>query len=324
MTRVGLVLGGGGVVGQAYHSGVLAMLEHDFGFDARQADLIVGTSAGSITGALLRLGVPAEDLAAWTVKAPLSGERGVMQHIASTVVPDLAPFSPLGLLNGNLRLPRRHMLQRALSRPWQVRPLTAATTLLAPGRHDISEQLAALRDLEQPGWPEPALWICAVRRRDGRRVVFGRPYSRLVPVHLAVAASCAVPGYFAPVQIGERSYIDGGVHSPTNAAILRGSGIDLAVIISPMSGDVGCRPGFHAAARRYSARVLDREVRALEAAGIQTVVFAPGPEEQQVMGNDPMSRDRLHEVTRESFLGAGRQAAVPELGDLIRMAAAGG
>ena len=50
MTRIGLVLGGGGVVGQAYHAGVLAVLEHDLGFDPRSADVVVGTSAGSITG----------------------------------------------------------------------------------------------------------------------------------------------------------------------------------------------------------------------------------------------------------------------------------
>src|SRR4051794_41871066 len=87
MTRVGLVLGGGGVVGQAYHSGVLAVLEHDFGFDARKADMIVGTSAGSITGTLLRFGVSAEDLAAWTVKAPLSGDDDVLRHIAATEPP---------------------------------------------------------------------------------------------------------------------------------------------------------------------------------------------------------------------------------------------
>jgi NTE family protein len=193
-------------------------------------------------------------------------------------------------------------------------------TRLAPGRHDVREHLAALRELEQPGWPEGALWICAVRRRDGRRVVFGRPGTRPVPIHLAVAASCAVPGYFAPVRIAGRSYIDGGVYSPTNAAILRRSGIELAVIVSPMSGAAGWRPGFFAAARRHSTRVLDREVRALEAAGIQTVVFAPGPEEQQVMGDDLMSRERLNEVIRESFLGAGRQAAVPAVGELIRRA----
>jgi NTE family protein len=321
MTRVGLVLGGGGVVGQAYHSGVLAVLEHDFGFDARKADVVVGTSAGSITGTLLRLGVSAEDLAAWTVKAPLSDEGGVMRHIAETAVPDLAPFHPLSLLRRPLRLPGRHLLQRALTRPWQFRPLAAGMTLLAPGRHDISEQLAALRELEHPGWPEHALWICAVRRRDGRRVVFGRPGTGQVPIHLAVAASCAVPGYFAPVRIDGRSYIDGGVHSPTNAAILRGSGVDLAVIISPMSGAAGWRPGFYAASRRHSTRLLRREVRALEAAGIRTVVFAPGTEEQQVMGEDMMSRDRLQEIIQESFLAAGRQAAVPAVGNLIRTAA---
>ena len=324
MSRVGLVLGGGGVVGQAYHSGVLAVLEHDFGFDARTADVIVGTSAGSITGTLLRLGVSAEDLAAWTVKAPLSDEGGVMRQIGETAVPDLAPFSPLGLLRRPLRLPGRHMLQRALIHPWQFRPLAAGMTLLAPGRHDITEQLAALRELEQPGWPEQALWICAVRRRDGRRVVFGRRGTPPVPIHLAVAASCAVPGYFAPVRIEEHSYVDGGVHSPTNAAVLRASGVDLAVVISPMSGAVGRWPNFYAAARRHATRLLDREVRALEAAGIRTAVFAPGAAEQQVMGDDMMSRARLPDVIRQSFLDAGSQAAVPAVGALIRRAAGSG
>ena len=116
-------------------------------------------------------------------------------------------------------------------------------TLLAPGGTTSSNSSAALRELERPAWPEPDLWICAVRRRDGRRVVFGRPGSPEAPIHLAVAASCAVPGYFAPVQIGGRSYIDGGVHSPTNAAVLRGAGLDVVIVISPMSGPAGWRPG---------------------------------------------------------------------------------
>ena len=74
MARIGLVLGAGGIVGQAYHAGVLAALEHDLGWDPRTADVIVGSSAGSLTGALLRLGVPASDLAAYAVEAPLSVE----------------------------------------------------------------------------------------------------------------------------------------------------------------------------------------------------------------------------------------------------------
>jgi NTE family protein len=321
MTRVGLVLGGGGVVGQAYHAGVLAVLEHDLGFDPRSADMIVGTSAGSITGTLLRLGVKAEDLAAWTVKAPLSDDGGLLRRIAETPRPQLAPLNPLRMVLRPPQLPNLHMVRRALVRPWRFRPLAAGLSLMAPGQHDIVEQLAALREVEKPGWPDPALWICAVRRSDGRRIVFGRPGSPAAPTHLAVAASCAVPGYFSPVEIAGRSYIDGGAHSPTNAALLRGTGLDLVVIVSPMSGPPGRRPDFYAATRRHSARLLHREVRALEAAGIRTVVFQPGPAEQAVMGDDMMSSDRLDEVIQQAFLGAGARAAVPDVADALRIAA---
>jgi NTE family protein len=320
MTRVGLVLGAGGVVGQAYHSGVLAVLQHDFGFDARSVDVIVGTSAGSITGTLLRLGVSAENLAAWTVKAPLSGDEDVLRQMAGTPAPELAPFRLWDLLRRPLRVPGPHMVQRAVTRPWLFRPLAAAMTLVAPGRHDIVEQLAALRELEKPEWPEPPLWICAVRRRDGRRVVFGRPGAPEAPIHLAVAASCSVPGYFAPVGIGGHAYVDGGVHSPTNAAILRNRGVDLVLIVSPMSGPAGSRPDVYAASRRHSARLLRREVAALEGTGVRTVVFAPGAAEQRVLGNDMMSRQRLNEVVQASFLAAGARAATPAVSDLIRRA----
>jgi NTE family protein len=323
VTRFGLVLGGGGVVGQAYHAGVLAALEHDLGFDARRAHVIVGTSAGSITGTLLRLGVSAEDLAAWTVKAPLSDDGDLLRQFAETPVPALSPLRPLSIIRRPLRLPGRHLLQRALVRPWEFRPLAAGMSLLAPGRHDIVEQLAALREVERPEWPEPALWICAVRRRDARRVTFGRYGAPQAPIHLAVAASCAVPGYFAPVRIGGRSYIDGGVHSPTNAAVLRGAGLDLVVVVSPMSGAAGWRPDFHVATRRHSARLLKREVAALDAAGVRTVVFEPGPAELEVMSGDMMSRQRINEVLQQSFLGAGARAADPEVARLLRLAAAG-
>src|SRR4051812_39331765 len=283
MTRVGLVLGGGGVIGQAYHSGVLAVLQHDLGFDARTADVVVGTSAGSITGTLLRLGVSAEDLAAWTVKAPLSGDDEVLRQMAETPLPELVPFRPVELLRRPLRLPSRHMVARALTRPLQFRPMAAGMALMAPGRHDILEQLAALRELERPEWPEPGLWICAVRRRDGRRVVFDRPGSPEAPIHLAVGASCAVPGYFAPVRIEGHDYVDGGVHSSTNAAILRGQGLDLVIVVAPMSGPAGWRPGLFAAALRVvvapRGRPRGRPPRSLGGAPplLRTAAAARGP-----------------------------------------------
>ena len=198
MSSVGLVLGAGGVVGQAYHAGVLAVLEHDCGWDPRRADVIVGTSAGSITGTLLRAGVPASELAAWAVKAPLSAEGRVLHDILGTEWPEFEPFRPWSLLRPP-DLPGWDMLQQAVRRPLSFRPLVAALSLLAPGRLDIASRLAVLAEVEGQSWPERDLWICAVRRRDGRRVVFGRPGTPEVPLHLAIAASCAIPGYFAPV-----------------------------------------------------------------------------------------------------------------------------
>jgi NTE family protein len=193
-------------------------------------------------------------------------------------------------------------------------------TLLAPGQHDIVAQLAALRELETASWPERDLWICAVRRRDGRRVVFGRPGSPPAPIHLAMAASCAVPGYFAPVRIGDRSYVDGGVHSPTSAAILRGQDLDLVIVIAPMSGPPGPPLNLLAASRRHSARLLQREVRALERSGVEVLVFRPGAAEQEVMGDDMMSRDHLNEVIQRSFLEGGARAAGPRARRLLRLA----
>ena len=75
----------------------------------------------------------------------------------------------------------------------------------------------------------------AVRLRDGKRVVFGRPDAPDVPVGQAVAASCAVPGYFRPVSIDGRRYIDGSVRSLTNADLLGDAGLDLVLVISPMT-----------------------------------------------------------------------------------------
>src|SRR3954470_17972026 len=98
MARVGLVLGAGGIVGQAYHAGVLAALEHDLGWDPRTADIIVGSSAGSVTGTLLRLGVPAHDLAAWAVEAPLSPEGAPVMDAFGSDPPDLPPFDARNLL----------------------------------------------------------------------------------------------------------------------------------------------------------------------------------------------------------------------------------
>lgn len=320
MTRIGLVLGAGGVVGQAYHAGVLAALEHDYGWDPRSAEVIVGTSAGSITGALLRSGVPASELAAWTVKSPLAPEGSVLSELFGSEHPTFEPYRPERLLLRPPAIPELSALKQAVLRPWRIRPLAAALALIPPGRVDGADTFDSLAQLSGRSWPEQQLWICAVRVSDGRRVVFGRDETG-VQLSTAVAASCAVPGYFKPIQIHGDRYVDGVVSSPTNAGVLHGRRLDLILVVSPMSGP-GWPIGPYGLARRHAGRLGRREVAALRRGGTSVLTFRPGHREQQVMGTDVMSGDRLHEIVQESFLAAGAFAAARGLRELLHPRAA--
>ncbi len=302
------MLGAGGVVGQAYHAGVLAALEHDLGWDARTADVIVGSSAGSVTGALLRLGVSAADLAAWAVEAPLSVESApLMAQLTGEDINDFPPMAARDLLRG-WRLPTPELLMRVARRPWAFRPTVAALTLLPSGRIDVEARAEVLQAVTGDAWPD-GLWICAARRSDGGRVVFGRPESPRATVAAAVAASCAIPGYFAPVRIQGVQYFDGGVHSPTNADVLRHSDLDVVVVVSPMSAAHGRSLTFDAPMRWSAHRRLEQEVRKLQAAGTTVVRFEPGPRCLTAMGLNAMGLDRSDRVVQQSFLEAGRRAA---------------
>ena len=316
MTRVGLVLGAGGIVGQAYHAGVLAALEHDYGWDPRSAEVIIGTSAGSITGSLLRRGVPASELAAWTVRAPLTDEGRLLEQMFGSEHPELEPFRPLDMIKRPPSLPHPTMVLNAIRRPCQFRPLTAAMALMAPGRFDIVEQLSALGETDE--WPSDELWINTVRRKDGKHVVFGREGAPDAPLHLAVAASCAVPGYFAPVHIGRHAYVDGGAHSPTSADLLRERELDLVIVVSPMSGPTTIPSDIYDASRWLSARLAAREVKTLRGSGTPVVVFRPGHEEQEAMGNDFLSAQRVDDIVQESFLASGAYAAHSPLREFLR------
>jgi NTE family protein len=312
MASIGLVLGAGGIAGQAYHAGVLTALEAETGWDPRSARVIVGTSAGSITATLLRSGVPAGDLAAWTTRAPLSVEGAVVQELFGEEFPKLEPLRVSHLLR-RPSLPGLGLVRRVALRPGQPPGAALLLTLLAPGRMDIASLLDPLQALDPPGWHAGDLWICAVRRRDGRRVVFGQAGAPAAPLHLAVSASCAVPGYFAPVVIDDVAYVDGGVHSPTNAAILRAQGLKLAVVVSPMSGSRRPPTDTNAVVSRHAGIRLRLEMRALRQAGIDVIEFEPGPAEHDLIGGEWMSRHNVAEITRAAFDTASNRLRRPDV-----------
>lgn len=310
--RVGLVLGAGGVVGQAYQAGVLAALEHDLSWDARTAEIIVGSSAGSITATLLRIGVSASDLAAWAVQAPLSVEGAPVMDRLVRPPSERAPFS-MGHLVRPWRAPSAHLIRRNLGRPWAFRPSVAALTLAPRGRVDIESEAAGLAELTagEP-WPD-GLWICTVRRSDGARVVHGRPGTPPTSLAKAVTASCAIPGYFSPVRIGGVEHIDGGVHSSTNADVMRGLGLDLVIVVASMSAARGRASSPDALLRFGVHRRIDREVRRLQGEGTEVVRIEPSLRVLAAMGLNAMAEDRSGDVVREAFLDTGRRTAQPRV-----------
>lgn len=313
--RIGLVLGAGGTVGQAYQAGVLAAIEQDLGWDPREADVIVGTSAGSITGALLRLGVPAADLAAWAVEAPLSADGRPLEDLLGGERPHFPPMTLRTFLRPP-RLPSPALMRSIVRRPWRFRPSVALMTLLHPGSVDLTRYGDQLDRMCAKGWLD-RLYVCAARRDDGRRVVFGRPGAPTAPPSLAVAASCAIPGYFRPVEIDGVEYFDGGVHSATNATVLRHDDLDLVIVVSPMSAASGTRPHLDTPLRRAMSRQLQREARQLRKAGMAVVMFEPGDHSLRVMGVNMMAPDRGERTVQQAFIEAGSQPAMRELRALM-------
>jgi len=309
---VTLVLGAGGIVGHAWHAGVLAAVLEGTDWDARSADVVIGTSAGSMVGALLRAGIGPADLAARATGGSVSTEARRLLESAGMAGPPPGPPAP--------RPPR-------VFRPSSIGMLGRAATTLRPGllagalpRGSVDPGYAGLLGrLFRSGWPAVPLWLNAVRLRDGRRVTFGKDDDAGGDVGGAVAASCAIPGYYTPVTLAGEEYVDGGVHSPTNAD-LAADGPGLVLVSSPMSvGRAALRPRPELVGRLTHRAALRREVAGLRRAGRTVVTFQPGPEDLAVMGGganalDARRRDGVARQARESTL---RRLGSPRLREAL-------
>ena len=130
-------------------------------------------------------------------------------------------------------------------------------------------------------------------------MTFGRAGSPRAALADAVAASCAVPGYYQPVQIAGRHYIDGGTRSFANADMLLAEGLDTVVCLSPFAS---WRQGslldaaVYGIARKATALQLERELGRLEDAGIRVVAIDPIAPELRAMGLNPMERRHSRRV----------------------------
>jgi len=319
--RVGLVLGAGGMIGHAYHAGVLAALEDQLGWDARDASLIVGTSAGSVVGSILRAGIGARDLAARSTGEPLSPEAAHLVARSEAATPAGPPLRPRRA-RGLPRMAAPGMVARAVLRPfWWNRPGVVLAGAIPAGRVPTEWVSAGIRVLYGDAWSERPLWIAAVRLGDGRRVVFGRDHGARPSVADAVAASCAIPGFFEPVTIDGERYVDGGAHSPTNADLVANEDVDVVIVSSPMSvagSGSRRRPPIDAPARRLCRLYLAREVARLRRRGVPVIAFQPTPDDLALMGVNAMDPERRAPVTRQARASAASKLARDDVQAILR------
>lgn len=297
MTAIGLVLSAGGSTGDPWHAGVLAALHEETGWDARDAPLIVGTSVGAISAVSLRTGISPGDRHADHLGRPVSSEaqatfdRIVTPWIDEHVDRDWRPQSPVLSL-------------RASWPPWRFRPVHAVIGLLPAGTLSGVRLEQRMNEFHPERWTDAPTWIPAVRLEDGRRVVFGRDDADAT-VGQAIRASCSVPGLYQPAPIGKSRYVDGGVHSSTNADLLAPLGFDLVIISSAMTAvpdEVGLSAG--RPTRSWMARKLGDEVAQIRRTGTPVLVVQPTAEALEVIEQESSESARsdvaeiAHAVTR--------------------------
>jgi NTE family protein len=314
--RWGLVLGAGGVLGASWTIGALTAMREEHGIDPRDAEVLVGTSAGSVLAAALGCGVGVDTLLAHQRgEAPEDPDEPVFQYdLDRDAGGALPPLPRPGIASA------RGVLRTAL-RPRRVTPMTALSTVLPRGRGSL-EPVGRLVDGVCPrgAWAgHPATWIVTTDVDSGRRVVFGRDGAPHASLRQAVMASCAIPGWYSPVKIGARRYVDGGTCSPTSVDVVRPLGLDRVFVLSPMTSLRYDVPDTVAGRlerrfRRLSTKRVVREVKKVAASGTEVVFLGPTAEDLEAIGANMMDARRRAQVLETSLrtsadaLRAARQA----------------
>lgn len=331
--RRAVVLGGGGVLGFAWMLGAMSAVEQVTGLDLRSADIVVGTSAGSVAAAMLACGVPVEVMCRHHQGVPAPADPVLGYDFDSGAGP-ARPTRP------RIRLGSPRLLWEAVQHPRDASLLVTLSAMLPTGTgslgpiHDLITGVAA--EAGYTGvWPDaPRPWVVAVDYRAGRRVVFGRlpagaaagadagsadGHRRLVDRQAgladAVTASCSIPAWYAPTVIDGVPYIDGGAISNASVDLLDGADVDEVFVLAPMASVESDRPrALVARAERAVRRALTRgilsDVARLRGAGVRVCVLTPGAADLEVMGVNlmrPQRRTDVLEISRSTAATALRR-----------------
>lgn len=276
MSSIGLVLGGGGVTGAAFHFGTLFSLQMATGWDPADADVIVGTSSGAVVAAILREGTL--DLGALVGDADHRHE--LADELAARIYRRARPRGVLRWL--------RHGVVPSIARPGVQFALGSPAPYTTDG---IVEWLDERIGRAAQGWPSRPTLITAYELEGRRRVAFGNVDSPDTTLASAVAASAAVPMIYEPVVIDDKRYVDGGVASGTNLDVILGAEqpLDLVIVVAPMASETN-RPRarfYEGILDRLGETALAEELEILEATWPETDVVVLRPDEEVLAAARP-------------------------------------
>lgn len=311
MSRHGIVLGAGGVLGFTWSVAALHAWEQETGLDARDADIRVGTSAGSILAGMLGLGVGTDTILRHQLGTSLRDDRNVEWDYDVDGGGSRPPLPRLGLGSPGLLL-------SVLRHPGRIPPLAAMSGILPRGQASLEPLERMLDRLAEGGddWPDRDTWIVAMDYARGEREVFGRPGSLPARLSEAVQASCSIPGWYHPVTIGRRSYVDGGALSSTSVDLLAGAGLSDVLVIAPMASRHFDRPRSPIAQlerrwRRLTTKRVLREISKVEATDTCVRLLCPGPVDLAAMGANLMNHRRRRAVLDTALRSAEEQMTGP-------------
>ena len=260
--RQALVLGGGGPVGEAWESGIIAGLAEK-GVDFSDAEPILGTSAGAIVGARLASRMPRADFMKAALAPSAGPPSGQPQQTSSGSPPDLTFLARKLEEMGSGERPQQSIFAEIGEWALKARPVVSEAQFVASYKRRFPEK----------HWPPQSFECVSVDATDGSVRVWNR--SSAVPLPLAVASSCALPGVFAPVTINGRRYMDGGVRSVTNADLARGC--KMALVLAPTIGPDD------ALAKSFT-RPLNTELQTLRDSGCKVQLVVPDPASLNAFG----------------------------------------
>jgi NTE family protein len=282
-----LVLGGGGVLGEAWMSAVLAGLDESDRFDSLACGGYVGTSAGSIVAAALAAGVAPRvrlgSLPPATEALAGAGGNGSLRSVAALAGAAAAPLATVAL---RATAPGGAVVRRA------------ALSRVRTGRRSLA---GLARRIDETGvrW-DGRLRVAVVELETGRRVVLGEDGAPAMSVGRAVEASCAIPGVFRPVREDGHTYVDGGAWSPTNLDAAAAGRGDRVLCLNP-TGSFRPSLGSPAGALGPVSRgIAATEALALRRRGARVRTINPDAETAAAMGTNLMD-----ERARGAVIAAG-------------------